>query len=202
MKKIFFITLILYILLFTGCDSKKGSKTKDLTRGTWINNEFISEFANLKFNMPDNWLKGSDDEIAALMGVAVDMLSDRGMKVSGKMLELTTIYDMAAQNPSNRNSVIFMYENLAVHIGGSQFTETFYLERVKEMLDTLEMGYSFSDIRDTAIAGEIFNTLETTINNYGFTQFYHARKIENYMFVIIITVNIGSDGMISCFSKL
>ena len=199
-----FLLVIVVISLSAGCSDREGqaAEARELVRGTWDGNVFTSEFASLTFTMPDNWVSGSDEEIAALMGVSVEFLSDQGMKITERMLELSTIYDMAAQNPVNGDSILLMYENLTMHIGGTRLTEMLYLESLAEQLDSFEMGYTFLGIKDTTIAGQIYKTLEASIDIYGLTQYYHARKIDNFMCAIIVTIDQGNDNMISNLSGL
>jgi len=146
MKKFsLFLLAIIIISMSAGCSGREGraAEARELVRGSWNGNIFTSEFAGLTFTMPDNWLPGSDEEIAALMGVSAEFLSEQGMKITEKMLELSTIYDMAAQNPINGDSIILMFENLSMHIGGTRLNEMQYLESLAEQLDSFEMGYAF-----------------------------------------------------------
>ena len=201
-KRRLFLLAVILLLLAGSLKGEGQAATREFARGSWDGNVFTSEFAGLRFTMPNNWLAGSDEEIAALMGVSLDFLSERGMRFSERILELTNIYDMMVQNPFNGDSVALMYENLSMHIGGSQITETLYLEILREQLNSLGIGYTFSDITETVIAGETFKTLEAALPDFGFSQFYHARRIDSFICLIIVTIDFGNDDMISSFSGL
>ena len=201
-KRRLFLLAVILLLLAGNLKGEQTQEVREFARGSWDGNVFTSEFAGLKFTMPHNWLAGSDEEIAALMGISLDFLSDLGMRFSERMIELTTIYDMMAQNPFNGDSVALMFENLAAHIGGGQITETLYLEILRGQLNSLGMGYTFSEITETVIAGKTFKTLEAALYDFGFSQFYHARRIGNFMSIIVITIDFGNDDMILSFSGL
>ena len=45
------------------------TKTTDISRGEWNGNQYVNEFANIKFNLPSGWSKYSDEQIAQVMNV-------------------------------------------------------------------------------------------------------------------------------------
>jgi len=198
MKRFFAIILAVALMLMTGCESKeeRAEKAKTLTRGIWNDNEFVSEFSGLKFTAPDGWQITSDEEIANMIGITADELSARGMEASTKMLELTTIYDMMVQDAATGENIILMYENLAMHVGGTLFSEQAYFELLKQQMDTMDMGYVFSDIGDATLAGETYKSFEGAVSDYGIKQVYYGRKIDNFMLIIITTASLSDTGAI------
>ena len=205
MKRILLVFLAVIVILSAGCgpNEEQAAQARELVRGNWSGDVFTTEFAGLRFNMPSGWIAGTDEEIAELTGVAAGELSERGMKVSEKMLELTTIYDMAATNMQTGSSVMLMYENLSMHIGGNRLTETQYLEGVMELLEETGLGYTFtSGVEESSLAGETYMMLQGEISDFGISQSYHVKKIENFMVAIIVTImDPGDSGILSNFAR-
>jgi len=198
-KKFLAVIFALVMIIQTGCVSKEeqAEKAKKLTRGVWAGSVFLSDFAGLTFTLPAGWQTDSDEEIAALIGIAREELSSRGTAVSDEMLDFTSIYDMFAINPNTGESVALMYQNLAMNIGGTLLTESTYLEAVKKGIeDAPDLAFTLSDIGDATIAGETFKSFEGSNSDYGVQQAYYARKIGNFMLSIIVTAGINDTGAI------
>jgi len=208
MKKFFVFILVVAVLTQAGCKSKeeRAENAKALTRGVWANSVFTNDFAGFKFTLPDGWVVASDEEIATLIGVSSEMMTARGAEVSSEMLEYTTIYDMLVSNPETNANIILMYENLAMHTGGVLINEQMYFEAMLKQMESVDMGYTFSDIGDATVAGAAYKSLAGNLSDYGVTQMYYARKIGNFMVVIMATAPISDTGaidrMMNNFSKL
>ena len=56
----------------------------------------------------------SDEEMASMMNVSVDILNDVGISASQEEINAVTIYDMIAQDPYSGTNVIILYENLSL----------------------------------------------------------------------------------------
>lgn len=149
---------------------------------------YSSEFAGLQFTMPEGWLAGTDEEIANLMGIGAEYLSD-AQKWATESAKLSTIYDMMAQDPVTGNNVMVMFENLSMAIGGSKLDEAGYFDVVKKQLENVEdLEYTFNDPFD-ATAGSIeFYTVQANETSVGLDQYYMMHKMDNYMVVMIITI--------------
>lgn len=183
-------------------DADDGKGGGEFARGSWSGNTYTSEYAGITFKMPDSWNYGSDEEIANLMGVASDIISEAGMEFSKEMLELQNIYDMMAQDPLAGTNVIVMYENLSMSIGGSKYTEAEYLDLMRQQLESMDLGFTFGEITDATVGGITYKALSAMYELGGVEQCYYVRKIDNRMLAIIVSVygDDSIDDVIACFS--
>lgn len=112
------IALVLSIVLMLGTLTACGKKEEkvEFSRGTMSGNTYTSTFAGIKFEAPDDWTLASEEELNAMMNVALDTTDANALQK--KYLELSTVYDMIAIAPDNTN-VMIMYENLALTPGGT-----------------------------------------------------------------------------------
>lgn len=171
-------------------------------RGIWTDSTYTNSYMNLTFSMPDTWVYASDEDIANTMSIAAENLSEAGLELSEDMLEQQSIYDMMSQSTTTTSSVMVMYENLSMTIGGSMYTEELYLNSVKKQLEDLEMGYTFpDDITTTTIGEETYSALNTEYGEGELYQTYYVRKINNYMTCIIISAK-GGDSVEDILSYL
>lgn len=158
-----------------------------LDRGTWTGNVYTNAFASIQFTLPEGWVAATDEEIAALMGQAADLFTDR-QKWLVESAKLTTIYDMMVQDPVTMNNVAVMFENLSLSPGGTKVTEEDYLEIVTNQLAALEtMTYTFDEPSKTTVNGVVYDTVRAVEENVNITQYYMVRKQDNYMVALIIT---------------
>jgi hypothetical protein len=158
-----------------------------LDRGVWDANVYTNAFAKLMFTLPEGWAAATDEQIAALMGQAADILTDK-QKWLAESAKLTTIYDMMAQDPVTASSVAVMFENLSVS-GGTKLTEEEYLDLVTQQMAALEtMNYTFEEPYETTIGGAAYKTVQAYEETNKVTQFYMVRKQDQYMVILLITI--------------
>lgn len=170
-------------------------------RGTWSGNVYSSEFSGLSFTLPEGWVKSSDEEIAALLGIAEETLTDE----EAWMLEaarLTSIYDMLAMNSLTGDNVIIMYENIALTTGGMQISETDYLEILEAQLQSVQgTSYQFDDVYETDLSGMTFSVLPSYDATSQLNQYYAVRMQDDYMIALVITAQFEDfDEIMACFA--
>jgi hypothetical protein len=159
-----------------------------LDRGTWTGKVYTNDFAKIKFTLPEGWVAATDEEIAALMGQASDLFTDK-QKWLIESAKLTTIYDMMVQDPETMNNISVMFENLSLSPGGTKVTEKAYLDMVTSQLASLEtMTYTFDEPYKTKVNGVDYDTVRASEAEIGITQYYMVRRQDNYMVALIITV--------------
>jgi len=198
MKKFFSALLILTLslTLLAGC----GSNDKGLSRGKWDNDTFKNSYSSLTFNLPEGWTVGTDEELAAVTGIGVELLGEAGVAVTEEQLEQQAIYDMYTYDVEG-NNIIVSYENISYTVSDpDSFTEQDYLDAVASMVSLY--GASVSDPSEYKIGG---NTYVAAAAEYeavlGMNQYYFVRKIENYMLTIIVTTTTADiDDVMSNFS--
>ena len=92
------------------------TKIEEFARGSWDGNVYTNDSLNLTVTVPDGWKIATDEELAAIMGITIDSLTEQG--VSEEFLKAQNTYEMMAQDPTNGSNVIVMAENLTVSVGG------------------------------------------------------------------------------------
>lgn len=188
--------------LMAACDAEEGG----LTRGVWEGNVYRSAYAGLSFAAPDDFTAATDEEIAELMALSAEDLSEPGTTASEAMLNVQTIYDAIVKNNETQANVILLYDNLNQATAGSQQSETEYLEAVKIQL--LGMGiypYEFGEISGKVLlADQPYAMLEASVPDFSFAQRYYVRKIDDFMFCIVVTAPEASefDPIVSDFQAL
>jgi len=194
MKKVLSITVVLMLVaaLLGGCG---GSEQKELTRGVWEDDTYVSEYANLKVSLPEGWTAATDEELAEIMGVAADILTEQGTEITQELLEKTTIYDMMAQNLSTGANILVMYENMNLTAGGSKMDLEEYVEALKTQMAEVDIYKSveYGDLREEKIGEDTYQVMEANVLDYEFSQYYYLRKIDKYMLVVCISQQSSED---------
>ncbi len=196
--------VLLAAVILTGCtlsvnlggkpSASPSAATKELTRGIIEDNVYTSEYSGLKFTAPEGWVYASDEDIAEVAGIGADMLSEAGMPVTEEMMKQKDIYDMMAQDPATGSSVMVMYENLAMSLGGTKVKEERYVDQSATMMSQTDaVKYEFGDITKESLGSEEYTLLPASMPDYNGVQYYYVRKIDKYMLGIIITVFGGND---------
>jgi hypothetical protein len=179
-----FSTIMLLVISLTGC-----AKAPGFTVGKWNQNVFENTWLNLKFDVPTDWDIASKEEIKAIIGAGADALNIEG--TSAEQLkaaaELKTIYAFMVNNPKGL-LVQLMYENLALTIGGTKYTEAQYLDELsKIMLSQDSVNYKFVSQSTTTITDKSFQKLELSAFEGKLIQDYYAYKKNQFMVVIIVS---------------
>lgn len=193
MKKTFWSALTILImtaLLLSGCGGNYDSG-KDFSRGSASDNTYTSAYSGLTFTLPgEDWQFASEEEMAAMMDVSVDLLNNVGIETSEEEVSAVTIYDMVARDPYSGTNVIILYENLALTQGGLAYDAKHYIEASNEVLQQTGMYDTFSEIGETSINGEVYITqnIKGDISGLASDQYYFVRRIDDYMLTVIISL--------------
>lgn len=164
-------------------------------RGVWEGDVWKSDFAQLTFTLPDGWKASSDEDIAAVMNISVDFLSEQGLNFSNEMLAQSAVYDMMAIGETNDN-VIIGIENPAASGGvGEVVTEEDYLNVIKEQLGAGMEGYTFGDIQSEDLGGNTYSTMEGSYetDSLSVSQKYYVRKIGSFFFFVSVSTMNGEN---------
>ena len=106
------------------------------TRGTWDGDTFTSNQLGISFTKPDGWLVATDEEMAGIMGLGMEMMD---LEFTPEMLELaglTTIHDMVVSNPETGAMVQIMAERLV--FPNTRISVEDYIDIVAEMLLSMD----------------------------------------------------------------
>jgi hypothetical protein len=179
--------LFVFCLLFASAVLAGCYSTADITevtpmRGSIEGNTYTSEFGDLKFEKPDDWVFETDEEIEETIGAI--MADGNGI-------------DMIAYNKAMGSGVMVMYQDLELNIDDTQITEEQYIKIIISELDG-----EFSDIVQKELGGETYTMCTSRIPDYGVEQGYYVRKIGEYMLSIVINTFEADDvsTIAGCFS--
>lgn len=157
-------------------------ETKAFTRGKWEENKYVNDFAGIKFNLPTGWEKSTDEEIAKLMNVGVELLNEDQQKLIEE-LPNKSVYGMVANDPASGASVMILFEDTTLKV-----TPEFYLSSVKTQLEEVEsFYYTVGDIYEKTVGGNKYSTMDAEISGTAVKQYYFVSTINNYVVAMIIT---------------
>jgi len=202
MKKILCALLaVLMMMSIVGCSTESAK----FDAGKVVGNVYTNEYAGLTFTAPDGWTFASDEEIADLMGISMDLVTEN--EAAQKIAELTTVYGMMAKSADQLSNVQVVFENTA--LSGSKLSAEEYVEIIASQLDTVydDFGatYEASDIRTIKIGANEYIYMDIFVDLGGVVleQGYACRKVDSkYMANIVITAyeEGGAAALLECFN--
>lgn len=188
------VSLVLVLITLAGCGNNTTNNTENNTENQTAkeaiargvideNNVYTSEFAGIKFTLPEGWVYSTDEQIANMMNVGVELLNENKDNLS-KILEQTAIYDMVANDQTNGTSVMVMFEKSLLNVN-----EEFYLNNVKKGLESVtELDYQITDeITTETVGGKEYKVLTATVPAYNMVQKYYVVKKGDYFVDILVT---------------
>lgn len=161
------ILIVLGILIFYDRD------IRSTFQGTFENEVYINEFADLTFTLPENWSYATDEEMENILGKS----------------DSDVTYSMMAQNIYTGSNVIFMI----MDCGGYSERLMFELLKGREKEDT-----SYSDIYKVLIGNKEYSTINC---NDEMLQSYYLREIDGYMACLIVTADSNDESVDSIISN-
>ena len=202
MKKILCALLaVLMMMSIVGCSTESAK----FDPGKVVGNVYTSEYAGLTFTAPEGWTFSSDEEIADLMGISMELVTDN--EAAQKIAELTTVYGMMAKSADQLNNVQVVFENTS--LTGSKLSAEDYVELVASQLDTVyaDFGATFeaSDVETIKIGTNDYSYIDISVDmgdGLVLEQGYACRKIDKYMASIVITAyeEGGAAALLECFN--
>ncbi len=203
MKKNFALALaILMMLMLVACgndtpqgnvsDTDAETQKAELSRGKIEGDVYKNEFLGFEFVKPSSWVYSTDEEIAAVMNVAVDNIL--GDKYKEALENNPAVYDMMVVDIVTRSNISVVYENLQKTFA-TNITEEQYIEAVKQQVSGVSgMTISFSDKLENVKLGKTeFKKCVCETEAYGvkMTQVYYLHKFDVYMASVIVTLPDG-----------
>lgn len=179
----------------TTSDGNQATK-KEISRGKWEDKVYTSEFADLKFTLPDGWTRSTDEEIAKTMQLEEEVLKDEDLYVS-EISKLNVVYDMMAKNTSTNGAVVVMMEKTAG-------TAKDYANTLKTQLGQVtQVEYTIGDITETKIGDNTYTVVATKASASGATVFqnYYLRDESDYVVAVLVTETSQDnlDKVVKCF---
>ena len=200
-KKTFFIfavCLMLCVVVFAGCkkteDPKNGGdQTPAVTyvKGKVSPTGFESEYLNLKFTAPRNFIMATEAELDALIKESADVVYADANKTLIDYALSNTVYEMMVSDSSGSPNLMVLVEKLVL----SNMTESQYLDSIKtqviEPFAAMGMQMNFNAIKTVDVAGETYTVLPAVVPN-TLRQDYYVRKKEDRMVTIIVSYTDGT----------
>lgn len=174
------------------------TKTTDISRGEWNGNQYVNEFANIKFNLPSGWSKYSDEQIAQVMNVGVELLNDDQKKLA-ELAQSMVIYGMVANDDTTKANVSVILEKPAIKI-----TPESYATSLKQQLEAVSsIQYKVNETATAKVGSEEYIALTSTASVSGVEigQSYYIRAEGDYIITIIVTTTGEGqlDTILKCF---
>ena len=164
------------------------------TRGLWENGVYTSEYLGLRFAPPGEWSPATDEEIAATMGLGMDVMDAfTDIEMNEELwdeLDVDTFHEMMASNIFTGASVQIIFENLG--LAGIVMTEITFIQMMQEELTS--MGIESSAPSGTTRIGNydwhsLRTEVEVDIPDFGTTMIYSNQFINLHRgFVRIIGI--------------
>lgn len=154
-------------------DADFDSDAVSYTKGSIIDGWYVNEWANIKFEVTDDWYEGNTSEYD-------DAYAECGLVL---------------HNINNSNVLAIMFVDLSSYDGVIDVDE--YLDGVadgaKEEVTNAGLTCDISDIYNVTIAGETYRALKLTLNNGLAVQQLCAREQDGHIVFINITADDSFD---------
>lgn len=184
--------------------SDDASQDTPYEKGTISDTDFQSAWLNLKFTPPETVVMNTEEELQSVMQQGQSTLEESsGVELSENALS-GTVYEMMASSISGFPNVSVVVEDAALE----NMTVDQYFLAAQQMLDATQMGYTYSEVTDTQIAGQDFRVMGTsvTINDYEILQKYCTRKQGGKFVSIILSYTTDTtaeaDEILAAFTPL
>ena len=169
-----------------------------ISLGTWEGSVYTNDFLNLTYNLPQNWVKYSDEEIAEIMNLGAEIVTN-GNEFLKEVSKLTSVYYIFTQDLETNNNVS-VYSEKVVY----DFDVEYYLTQVKNQLESLtDINYVIGENSSANIDGVEYTTLDVSVAGLPILQKYYVRKQGKYFVGIIATSMTGEEGIteiMECFN--
>lgn len=172
-----------------GSSSSSMAENKAVTRGTWNADKtaFTSELLSMTIPLPTGWTVSTDEEIAALMEIGAEQLSD-AQKANLDLSKMKNVYEFVITDPTTGTSLMLMAENLKLTPGASGMKEADYATALKTQLDAVpNMDYVIGTPDTYTVGGKTLTRLPATLADGELTQWYLLKKEGDWMTAYICT---------------
>lgn len=183
------VLMLLSTVSLAACGSDKGT-TKKYARGTVTGNVYHSDFAELTFTKPDDWTFATDEEIAKMLGVGLEMMKD-GDSFDSSELESTIEFQALSVIGSSITMTVEKQSALATALND---IDDYVDEFKKTMLEQLDGAtYKFGETSDVVLGGNTYKRIDGSIMLSGLVikQAIYLRIVGNYLVNITMTQSTG-----------
>lgn len=171
--------------------------------GVFTKEGYESEFLGYRFTKPENFILMTQEDILALMGVSMDLLSDDFSEQSLAYAEAAVIYDLVASSTTTGSSLSV---SLQPNVIAGMSLDVFVDEMAKQLSTLTALNYTISEeYEEVTIAGADYLKLATVASNAGVElyQDYYLGVIGDYIVNIVVSYvdKADSDAILSAMSE-
>lgn len=174
------------------------TKTEEFARGSWDGNVYTNDSIGLTVTVPAEWSVATDEELAMIMGIAVEAASQ--MQISEEMLRERVCYDMMAVDLHGSSSILITAVNMDLMTGDTDYDEKAYAADLINQLQ--ENNYTIGEEATTSIGERDYYVLYTTSSENGINQDYFITKIGSRMVSIVIAYSPDTNDLDSMLAML
>lgn len=159
-----------------------------LTRGKVEGKKYTSDYTGLKFNMPEGWEYSSDAEMASLLNMGTEMISEEN--IAETLTNTTMVYDMKATDKTTGDYVAVYYENMNM-ICGKTVDAAEYVETLKERVGAqMQLDHEFKDEGIVLLSGEEYHRVVACMKTdvFEMNQAYYIRIIDDVIIRVETTL--------------
>lgn len=177
------------VLALASCGTTDSAKKYE--RGTVDGNVYRSDYLDITFTKPDAWRYSTDEEIAAAMGMAVDVLKDGEKFINS---DTASSIEFQAVDISTGCNVVLTVEKqsaLGAAVNSIDDMVAAFKKMLVEQVEGSSMSVNLSDtVSEEKIGENTYQCLEATVslNGVSMRQVYLMRKVDRYLVSICITL--------------
>lgn len=159
------------------------------TPGNLTAEYYESEWLGLRFTPPENVSLITKGQMDINMNAGSDILKENlGEDIVNQAVQ-NTVYEMMAVQEGGFPNVSVAVED----VSKVSVDESTYLNLLKQNLDAAELGYSYGEVSERQIAGQVYRTMDTSVftNGVDMLQTFYLRKMEDKF--VVITLSFTTD---------
>ncbi len=187
MKKILFVFILLVFAL-----TMAAAQINEFSLGEWNDNIYTNDFLGIKFQLPEDWKRFSDEDLAQVMNLGTELLNDDQKKLA-ELSKINSVSYMGANNPATGDSIMVSSVKSIFDL-----TAEYFMNGVKTQLQALEsIDYEVSEISKEELAGREYYVLtaKSEISGINLIQKFYVYKIDKYFLEIVATTLRGEDAI-------
>ena len=160
-------------------------KNPDDLLGYTVGKTYYNDYAGFSIEIGDDWEFYSDEEVAKLNGVAMDMVSE---DLANAIEAAGVLYAMYAQDPNTAHNINVTVEPSVVNIN-AETRAALQAEQLPAVYEDMGATDVVVEATVTKIDGKEFYTCDAQCNIYGLTMYQKVIMIdtEDYLYAIALT---------------
>ena len=196
LKKLFLLLIVtVLVITLAGCGKSKNNENneEEISAGVWNGNVYTNEFLDIKYTIPEGWTYSSKEELADLMNISLDFVSDitNNSEYKKELAKQVTVYYLTASNPNTGDNVQVVSEKTVMDV-----TEEYYINNLTEQFTKMEaIKYEILDSSSEKLGKYDYKTITIKASDYNIYQRVYVRKSGKYIINIIITSTKGLDSL-------